>query len=186
MVNDLISLIVRINLALAVGVAVVLALRTLARHGFGARIAYSLWLLPVLAAGACFLPPRIERLTIADTLAPVPSSLPSAMGSFPATPAAVTPQLPPIDWLAIWCAGVVLSLAVRAGRQGRFARALGGLKPRKDLGAGVFGAESNEHGPAVIGVLRPIIVTPADFDERYSDEERRIVLAHERAHLAQG
>ena len=186
MVNDLISLIVRVNLALAVGIVVVLALRTLARHGFGARIAYSLWLLPVLAAGACFLPPRIERLTIADTLAPVSSSLPSAMGSFPAAPETAIPQLQPIFWLAIWCAGVVLSLAVLALRQGRFARALGRLRPRNDLGAGVFGAESNEHGPAVIGVLRPIIVTPADFDERYSDEERRIVLAHERAHLAQG
>ncbi len=182
MENDLISLIVRINLALAVGILVVLGLRIVARHGFGARIAYSLWLLPVLAAGACFLPPRIERLTITESLAPVSSS----MGSFPAAPGVAIPQLQPIVWLAIWCAGVVLSLAVLALRQGRFARALGRLKPRNDLGEGVFGAESNEHGPAVIGVLRPIIVTPADFDERYSDEERRIVLAHERAHLAQG
>ena len=182
MANDLIGLIVRINLALAVGVLVVLALRTLTRNGFGARIAYSLWLLPVLAAGACFLPPRIERLTIAEPLAPVSSTL----ASFNPGQAAPLAQMPPMVWLAIWCAGVVLSLAILTLRQGRFSRALGRLRPRNDLGDGVFGAESCEHGPAVIGVLRPIIITPADFDERYSDEERRIVLAHERAHLAQG
>jgi hypothetical protein len=34
--------------------------------------------------------------------------------------------------------------------------------------------------------MRPIIVTPADFDARFDAEERRIILAHERAHVAQG
>src|SRR6476646_206970 len=105
MANDLIGLIVRINLALAVGVLVVLALRTLTRHGFGARIAYSLWILPVLSAGACFLPPRIERLTIAEPLAPVSSTLASFNPGQAAAPLA---QMPPMVWLAIWCAGVVL------------------------------------------------------------------------------
>ncbi len=132
MANDLIGLIVRVNLALAVGVLVVLALRMLTRHGFGARIAYSLWLLPVLAAGACFLPPRIERLTIAEPLAPVSS----ALASLTAGAQAPLAQPQPIVWLAIWCAGVVLSLAILALRQGRFARALGRLRPRDDLGRG--------------------------------------------------
>lgn len=181
MANDLIALVLRANLALAAGIAVVLLLRAPARRWFGARIAYVLWLLPVLAAGACFLPPRIERLIIDEPLAPVSSTLAPLETSAPA----IT-HLPPTVWLAIWCVGALLSVAVLALRQGRFARALGRLRPRDDLGAGVFGAESCTHGPAVIGVLRPIIVTPADFDQRFSDEERRIVLAHERAHLAQG
>ena len=178
MANDVISLIVRANLALGAGVLVVLLLRSLARRWFGARVAYSLWLAPVLAAGACFLPPRLERLTITETLTPA-SSIPAL------SPIAIA-QPQPAFWLAVWCAGFLLSVAILALRQGRFSRALGRLHPRADLGAGVFGAESSEHGPAVIGVLRPIIVTPADFDQRFSDEERRIVLAHERAHLAQG
>jgi beta-lactamase regulating signal transducer with metallopeptidase domain len=181
MANDLIGLIVRINIALAVGVLAVLALRVLVRRAFGARIAYALWLLPVLAAGAYFLPPRIERLTVVEPPAPVSSS---PVASAAAHASAVQPQ--PVVWLAIWCAGVMLSLAILALRQGRFARALGRLRPRSDLGVRVFGAESCVHGPAVVGVFRPIIVTPADFDERFSDEERRIVLAHERAHLQQG
>jgi len=182
MENDLIGLVVRVNLALAAGIAVVLLLRTPARRWFGARVAYFLWLLPVLAAGACFLPPRIERLMIAEPLAPVSSSF-STLAN---VPQAAVPHLEPVVWFVIWCVGCVLSVAILTLRQGRFSRALGRLRPRNDLGAGVFGAESCTHGPAVIGVLRPIIVTPADFDQRFSDEERRIVLAHERAHLAQG
>ncbi|MBI3437204.1 MAG: M48 family metalloprotease [Proteobacteria bacterium] len=180
--NELIDLALRVNLALAGGIAIVLLLRALARRWFGTRIAYFLWLFPVLAAGACFLPPRIERLTIPAPLAP---SLPSIAPAVASAPPAIT-HLPPIVWFAIWCAGALLSVTILAQRQGRFSRALGRLHPRKDLGDGVFGAESCTHGPAVIGVLRPIIVTPADFDRRFNDEERRIVLAHERAHLAQG
>jgi hypothetical protein len=38
-------------------------------------------------------------------------------------------------------------------------------------------------GPAVIGTLAPRIVLPADFETRYSAEERRVILAHERVHL---
>src|SRR5215467_5727798 len=132
MVNDLIGLAVRINLALASGVLVVLALRLLVRNAFGARIAYALWLLPVLAAGACFLPPRIERLMIAEPLAPVSSSL-STLAS---VPQAAIPHLEPVVWLIVWCIGCVLSVAILALRQGRFSRALGRLRPRNDLGAG--------------------------------------------------
>src|SRR5690348_4904374 len=163
MENDLIGLVVRVNLALAAGIVVVLLLRTPARRWFGARVAYFLWLLPVLAAGACFLPPRIERLMIAEPLAPVSSSL----GTLASVPQAAVPHFEPVVWFVIWCVGCVLSVAILALRQGRFARALGRLSPRNDLGAGVFGAESCTHGPAVIGVLRPIIVTPADFDQRF-------------------
>src|SRR5690606_27588265 len=39
-------------------------------------------------------------------------------------------------------------------------------------------------GPVVIGVLKPRIVVPADFARRFTVEERALVLAHERGHLA--
>ena len=39
-------------------------------------------------------------------------------------------------------------------------------------------------GPAVVGVLRPRIVTPGDFEGAYSPQERRLVLAHEATHIA--
>jgi TonB family protein len=41
-------------------------------------------------------------------------------------------------------------------------------------------------GPALVGAFRPRIVAPADFDTRYGPEERALILAHERTHLAAG
>src|SRR5690606_36008933 len=39
-------------------------------------------------------------------------------------------------------------------------------------------------GPAVAGVLHPRIITPADFEERFEREERKVIIAHETIHLA--
>jgi hypothetical protein len=38
-------------------------------------------------------------------------------------------------------------------------------------------------GPAVVGFVRPRIVTPADFERRFTTREQAVVLAHERAHI---
>lgn len=170
MVNDLVWLIARINLVLAVAITLVMLLRAPARRMFGARLAYALWLMPVLAAAMCFAPARIIHVFVSP-----PTS----------TATAVVHHNEP--WLfSLWAGGALLSLIILALRQFRFTRSLGRLFPRDDLGSDVRGAESAAQGPAVIGVLRPVIVTPADFDQRFDAEERRIVLAHERAHLDQG
>lgn len=173
MANELIDLLLRINLALAAGIALALALRMPVRRWFGARAAYALWLLPVAAAAMCFAPARVEHIVIDASIAALPTS---------SSPAPVEP--PYLVWA--WGAGALVSLIVLLFRQVRFTHALGRLHTRADLGDGVRGAESAAHGPAVIGVIRPVIVTPADFDARFDAEEQRIVLAHERAHLAQG
>ncbi len=177
MASEWIELLLRVNLALAAGVAVVMALRPLARRYFGARIAYGLWLLPLAAAAMCFAPQRVEHVMLEPTTAPLARAAPAAFETAAAQPAYL---------LWAWIAGALLSLVVLALRQARFTLSLGRLHKREDLGQHVRGAESCEHGPAVIGVLRPIIITPADFDSRFDAEERRIVLAHERAHMAQG
>mgnify|MGYP000087070976 CR=1 FL=1 len=39
-------------------------------------------------------------------------------------------------------------------------------------------------GPAVVGVLKPRIVTPDDFTGLYTPREQLVVLAHERTHIA--
>jgi beta-lactamase regulating signal transducer with metallopeptidase domain len=38
-------------------------------------------------------------------------------------------------------------------------------------------------GPAVVGFFYPYIVTPADFSRRFSDVERKLIMAHEQVHL---
>jgi beta-lactamase regulating signal transducer with metallopeptidase domain len=177
MASEWIELLLRVNLALAAGVAVVMAVRPLARRYFGARIAYGLWLLPLAAAAMCFAPQRVEHVVLEPVSAPLGRAAPVAIETVAAQP-------PYLLWA--WIAGALLSIVVLALRQARFTMALGRLHKRDDLGQHVCAAESCEHGPAVIGVLRPIIITPADFDSRFDAEERRIVLAHERAHMAQG
>lgn len=175
MPTELIDVLLRVNLALAASVLLVLALRVPVRRYCGARIAYALWLLPLAAMAMCFVPGRIEHVMLE---APMPGAAHPGIIEAPAT------EHPYLLWA--WCVGVLLSLAVLALRQARFTSALGTLSLRGDLGARVRTAESATHGPAVLGVLRPIIVTPSDFESRFDAEERRIVLAHENAHLAQG
>lgn len=175
--NEIIDLLLRLNLALAAGVAIVLALRLLVRRWFGARIAYALWLIPVAAALMCFAPARVETVELQWPDAPVASSIAAAV-----TPAGAPESI----WTWAWAFGALVSLSILAIRQARFTQSLGRLGARADLGKRVCAAESKAHGPAVVGVLRPMIVTPADFDARFDEEERRLVLAHERAHLAHG
>lgn len=153
------------NLAAAATVAVVLALRLPARRVFGARIAYGLWVLVPLAGLATLLPARVVTVRLP---AMAPASQPAAVTTT-ATPLVGPPDFDP--WpllLALWIGGAVLSLGWLAWRQAQFGRAV----------------RDGVAGPAVVGVLKPRIVTPSDFDHRYTPRERFVVLAHEAAHIA--
>jgi len=72
---------------------------------------------------------------------------------------------------------------VLLSRQARFTAGLGRLT-RGD--GGTWRAEHPGAGPAVVGVLRPRIVTPADFEARFAAKERGLILAHESVHLRRG
>jgi hypothetical protein len=67
--------------------------------------------------------------------------------------------------------------------QRRFMRSLGTLAP---LDAQLLRAQSNAGCPALIGVWRPRIVLPADFETRYDAAERALILAHEHLHRVRG
>lgn len=69
--------------------------------------------------------------------------------------------------LAIWGVGMAGAVALLWRAQARFQRL----------------ARTGKAGPAVVGVIAPRIVMPAD-DGRYTPEERALVRAHERAHIA--
>jgi beta-lactamase regulating signal transducer with metallopeptidase domain len=47
-------------------------------------------------------------------------------------------------------------------------------------------ARQGRAGPAVMGVLWPRIITPSDFTERFSPEERALIRRHESTHIALG
>jgi hypothetical protein len=50
----------------------------------------------------------------------------------------------------------------------------------------VLRAATSDGCPALVGVLRPKVILPADFDSRYTRLERLLVFAHERSHLRRG
>ncbi|MES1199273.1 MAG: M56 family metallopeptidase [Pseudomonadota bacterium] len=175
MAYELIENGIRLNLILAAAIALVLALRVPIRRVFGARVAYALWIIPPLAAAMCFAPRRVEIVRLpADPLA-LTAPIVRDMAAFDPWPFV----------LGAWLLGAAIVFLLLAFRQHRFVRSLGRLVRRRDRGARVFDAQT-QAGPAVVGAIWPKIVTPSDFESRYSAEERAIVLAHERAHLRQG
>ncbi len=66
-----------------------------------------------------------------------------------------------------WMTGVILMAGELLRRQQLFMEDVGFRKA----------------GPAVVGFFDPCIVTPADFSRRFSDEERKLIMAHEQVHL---
>ena len=163
---EVLGAVLRMNLAAGAAILVVVALRKLVRPRFGARLAYGLWLLPVLAGAAALSPAR--QVVIVRSAA----RFASATGVHPAllaAPARAAAGLDPLVLLVgLWLAGALGAVLIMAHLQRRFMRR----------------ARGGEMGPAVVGVLAPRILTPRDFAERYSPGEQALVLAHEQAHIA--
>ncbi|MDG2520221.1 M56 family metallopeptidase [Caulobacter segnis] len=153
---ELLAALIRANLAGSVAVLLVLAIRPLARGRLAPQTLYGLWLTPPLAMLGALLPP----LTAAPQgergfLADLPGLLEGA---------GLAPGL-----TVVWLAGALIVAAMFGVMQLRFLRA----------------AKAGRAGPAVVGLLSPKIIMPAD-EARYGAEERRLVRAHEQAHLARG
>ena len=191
MASDLLSLLIRANLALGAAVLLVLILRRPVRSLFGARAAYALWLVAPLAMLAVLLPARTVMVEAPAKVlaAQAPAVAPRAVAHSPATPpqaqttTKVSRPLPvadPLFWT--WALVALLAIALQAERQRRFVRSLGRLRGEE----GLFHAERPGVGPAVIGALAPKLVLPADFAVRFTLEEQALILAHERSHLATG
>jgi beta-lactamase regulating signal transducer with metallopeptidase domain len=195
-------LLIKLNLAMGAAIILVSLLRRLLRLLFGAPIAYAIWFLVPIASIASLLPPRVAAPAlahVAPALALVPpvhvpaapvsvighiaqsalhASLhaseqltePSALTAIAAPPLAIAHEMPDTALLlfAVWVLGTVLMALHLTRLQLRFSAAV----------------RLREAGPAVVGFLRPRIVTPDSFQERFTSQEQAAVLAHERVHLA--
>jgi beta-lactamase regulating signal transducer with metallopeptidase domain len=174
----ILAALVRINVVASLAILLVLVLRPLVRRWLGANVAYWLWLVVPVAAAASVLPPR-ERVVmvsspeiVTTTREPAsPIAAPHA-GSEEASepiapmPAASVPAL--ADALvALWLLGAV-TLLVRS------------IVSTRRLAA------NPSIGPALVGVLRPRLVLPADFETRFDAQERALILAHEEVHRVAG
>jgi len=163
--------------ASTVAVLLVLLLRRPWRAAFGAGVAPLLWAVVPLALLAVWLPaPQITR----DAVVALPATAITTGG-----PLVVAG--PPVDWqtplLALWLTGVLCCAVLLIAQQLRFRRQLGGIE---EVGGGIAYARSTDIGPALLGLLRPRIVLPADFHQRYSLAEQALILTHERSHLQRG
>ena len=174
MITEVAALLLETALAGALAIVAVLLLRLPLRRLCGARCAYAAWLLVPVAMAAVLLPAPV---------APVAAT--AVGGPIALTGTGVAPIESRLDlepWLlAAWALGALAFGALCILRQRRFRRALGRLSARRD---GSWTSQSTLHGPAVIGAWRGRIVLPADFDERYTELERELVLRHERVHVA--
>jgi beta-lactamase regulating signal transducer with metallopeptidase domain/ankyrin repeat protein len=189
MTAEILAFLARSTVVSSIAILVVLALRPIVRSAFGTRIAYAFWLLiPVTLLASALPGPRYDAIidtpplasaikverAVAAVLLPLPpqsatqASRPRRMG----VAAAVA---------ATWAAGVLFSLGVLLLSQRRYVAKLRLRRPSGDTR--VRYAEAEHASPAVVGLLRPFIVLPLDFERRYTAPERRLILAHERAHI---
>jgi TonB-dependent SusC/RagA subfamily outer membrane receptor len=165
--------------------AAVLLLRLPLRSAFGPRIAYVVWALVPLAAIGALLPAPVapSSSVIPKAVLPGGASLRLSIAQLPLSDAG--PVLHRIDmgrWLIVcWIVGCSALILVQWYQQHTFFRRLGKLQ-HGDPGEWI--SEVDDVGPVVVGVFSPMIVLPADFHRRYTTQERALVLAHERMHLA--
>ncbi|HWH18555.1 MAG TPA: M56 family metallopeptidase [Allosphingosinicella sp.] len=161
----------------------VLAVRRPVAHFFGAGWAYALWLLPALRL---VLPPLHLFGADAPSLLPRLSAAPAASAEVLAVP--IEAPVEAFQWepvlLAVWAAGTAFFILWQAWSYFAFLRRLGiGSQVHASLAQDIGIIESREvEGPLAIGLLDKWIVVPADFTSRYSEEEQRLALQHERIH----
>src|SRR6185503_12746870 len=154
---------VKVNLAMGAAIVLVALLRRPFRARFGAPVAYSIWFLVPIAAIASLLPPRVAPLVPAHVVL-APAALISVTSQFTDSalrvteqtgqralvltvlPSASPPAMPDITLLLFvaWVLGASLMALYLTQLQLRFHAAM----------------RLREAGPAVLGFLRPRIVTP--------------------------
>src|SRR5471030_2273762 len=174
-INELLPMLLRATVALSVAAIAVIALRLLLRRGFGPGVAYAAWLAVPLCALAALLPAAPSGSVLALHAAPTVPPLAAAMRGLAQAPSSA--QASGLILLA-WLAGALYCAARQARQQRAYLRSLGKLTRR----GGITYAASPHTGPALVGLWRPFIVVPVDFDRHYTLQERKLILAHERAH----
>lgn len=172
------DLALKLLISLTLALVVALALRRIVRRWLGAGPAYGLWVLVPIALIATLLPnpqPSFELISLDTRILP---------GAQTASVDSVQQDSSGPGWLIYpWLIGVMASLGLMLVRELRFRASLGPLKPCSN---GCWRAVRPLASPALIGLIRPRIVIPPDFEQRWNSRQRELVLAHERTHATRG
>lgn len=166
-----------LTVAASVAIFVVGLTRKPLRRFAGAQVAYLLWLLVPASSLVVSLPAPHKPLEAASLTFPrlVLSALPSATSSENYVYAGAEYATVGV---VVWALGCVLMFAFMVTRQRAFIRSLRNVTAAGD---GTYRSAS-VIGPVLVGIWRPRIVLPVDFEVTYTPEERTLVLAHEEAH----
>ncbi len=156
------------TLVLSAATVSMLAIRRPLVERFGAAAAYLGWALVPAALVAAALPhPQRGVAALPDVVARLVPALQSAAPAVAPARGGTGGVLLLAGWALVAAALAVLI----AWRQRRF-QAQVSTSGRLPAGA----------GPAVLGILRPRVVLPADFEQRFDATERGLMLAHEAVH----
>jgi TonB family protein len=180
--GEALHVLLALTLASSLGITLALALRRPMRYRFGAGVGYATWLLVPLMMAASQLPASPLQAEAARALPAlgVPSQAASAAA---AHLSAATGEPAAGAALALWLLGAALVALVMTRTQRGFLHRLGELQPRDSA----FVSRTARAGlPATLGLWRPRIVLPHDFETRFDPEQRALMLAHERCHIAHG
>lgn len=183
MTSEWLALVQQATVLLSVALLAVLALRGAWRRCFGAANVMLLWLSVPATLLALFVPAPVRRVeggsftTLAAEGATPPPTMPGTL-SEPVVAFSLSELL-----VAGWLAGAVVLTAYLALSQWRYRRSLGRLEKLPD---GSYRSQFIHTGPALVGALRPRIVVPADFHQRYTPRQQSLILSHERCHLRRG
>lgn len=172
--NRLLEILVHQTLLFSTAVLLLALLRPLLLRLLGAGATYLAWLLVPLLMASPLLPAPATPL-LAPTAAPVQlatlvdHALPVAQKAQDAAPPAA------LAWLLAWAAGSLLVAAGLAMLQRRYLASL-----QRD-GDGSWLAPTGA-SPAVVGLWPQRLVLPRDFEQRFDEAARQLVLAHEAVH----
>jgi beta-lactamase regulating signal transducer with metallopeptidase domain len=147
-----------LNIAASAAIVFVLLVRSPAHRLFGPRAVYLLWALVPAAMLATLIPARVVEVTPQDYDRIVVTST-VIYGAWEIAGLALL--------YTAWIGGAAILARVMIHRQARFGA-------EEDRGAA---------GPAVVGFCYPRVVTPKNFAERFTWDERRLILTHEGIHI---
>lgn len=176
-------------LATSVMMALVLLIGRPVARAFGAQIAYLLWLIPA----ARFVMPTLTSPAQEGMASDIPS-VTASLDGIAAVPSASVAWVEPsyFDTLAatlpiVWLGGAALCLAVIGISHLVFLRRL----ISQAIAAPEYSGFRVIRSPAIslplaIGIVRPLIVVPADFEMHFGATERAHILKHEAEHHRHG
>jgi beta-lactamase regulating signal transducer with metallopeptidase domain len=174
---ETLRVLIEATLASSTAIFIIRLLRSSMQALVGVRVAYWLWILVPAMTVAILIPEPSPTLT--SLRVTLPEDIHSVFS-------AVTQRAPHSGYrtvvinlaLAVWTLGAAAMVFAMLWWQRSFLKSLGTLTPDKD---GLHRSDAIL-APMLVGGWRSKIVVPADFELRYTPEERELIVAHERAH----